>query len=196
MRFQPLPGTAKEAQNITTIIESRVPTKEFLQKNATEDNLLTIKSPKVLHIATHGFFINNSEVPNPMLKSGIALSGANYSLVKHRSDGVVTALKLMGLNLNGTDLVVLSACETGVVDIDSTDTVSALGKAFIQAGAKDVVMSLWKVDDTQTANLMKMFYQEQQNKNRYKTALREAKLKMIRDGLHPYYWGAFLINGL
>jgi CHAT domain-containing protein len=131
-----------------------------------------------------------------MLKSGIALAGANTSVIRGKSDGVVTALKLSGLDLKGTDLVVLSACETGVVDINSTDSVSGLSKAFIQAGAKDIIMSLWSVDDQATKELMSSFYWEMKVKKNYAKALKVAKLKMITEGKHPFYWGAFVLNGL
>ncbi len=195
MRFAPLPGTAAEAEAIkTTLKQSKI--KEYRQTKATESTLLNVKEPQILHIATHGFFINDNSIPNPMLKSGIALTGANSSAIKGRSDGIVTALKLSGLNLKGTDLVVLSACETGVVDIDSTDSVSGLSKAFIQAGAKDIIMSLWAVDDQATKELMGFFYQEMKKEDNYAKSLKQAKLHMIDQGRHPFYWAAFIVSGL
>ncbi|MEA3491884.1 MAG: CHAT domain-containing tetratricopeptide repeat protein, partial [Campylobacterota bacterium] len=196
MRFAPLPGTKAEAKAIkATLIEDTV--SEYQESRATESTLMKIKEPHILHIATHGFFINDATIPNPMLKSGIALAGANKSAIRGKSDGIVTALKLSGLDLGGTDLVVLSACQTGVVDINSTDSVSGLSKAFIQAGAKDIVMSLWSVDDEATKELMTSFYQEMKGKEKsYAEALKSAKLKMIEDGRHPFYWGAFVVSGL
>jgi len=195
MRFAALPGTKAEAKAIKATLNKNS-VSEYQQNKATESTLMTIKEPKILHIATHGFFINDNTIPNPMLKSGIALAGANASVIKGKSDGVVTALKLSGLNLKGTDLVVLSACETGVVDINSTDSVSGLSKAFIQAGAKDIVMSLWSVDDEATKELMTSFYQEMKENKNYAKALKAAKLKMIEEGRHPFYWGAFVVSGL
>jgi CHAT domain-containing protein len=195
MHFAPLPGTKAEAEAITrTLKDTNI--QEYEKENATESALIEIKGPKVLHIATHGFFINDNTIPNPMLKSGIALAGANVSAIKGKSDGIVTALKLSGLDLKGTDLVVLSACETGVVDINATDSVSGLSKAFIQAGAKDIVMSLWSVDDQATKELMSSFYQEMKATKNYAEALKAAKLKMIEEGRHPFYWGAFVVSGL
>jgi len=194
MRFSPLPGTQAEAHAIETLLgKTRV--KEYIETNATESNLFKIKRPKILHIATHGFFINDKTIPNPMLKSGIALSGANISAIRGQSDGIVTALKLVGLDLKGTDLVVLSACNTGVVDPRSTESVSGLAKAFIQAGAKDIVMSLWSVNDQSTKELMTSFYRQIDQKKSYIDALREAKLKMIRRNMHPYFWGPFILSG-
>jgi CHAT domain-containing protein len=157
---------------------------------------MQLRSPKILHIATHGFFINDDTVPNPMLKSGIALSGANKSVIRGENDGVVTALKLSGLDLKGTELVVLSACQTGVVDSETTENVSGLSKAFIQAGAIDIVMSLWSVDDNATKELMGSFYKEMQGGEGYAEALRKAKLEMIKKGIHPFFWAPFIISGM
>jgi CHAT domain-containing protein/Tfp pilus assembly protein PilF len=195
MRFSPLDGTKEEAKNIKAILNDKIV--EYLQDEANEDNLIDIQQPKILHIATHGFFINDNSIPNPMLKSGIALTGANSSAIKGESNGIVTALKLSGLKLKGTDLVVLSACETGVVDIDNTDGVSGLGKAFIQAGAKNMVMSLWSVGDQATKDLMTSFYKEiVQNNNNYADALQKAKMEMVKQDMHPFYWAGFVISGL
>ena len=193
--FAQLPGTRAEANAIKSIL-GEGSTIEYLQDDASESNLTKVKQPNILHIATHGFFINDDTIPNPMLKSGIVLTGANKSRIKGKGDGIVTALKLSGLDLKGTDLVVLSACETGVVDINSTDSVSGLSKAFIQAGAKDIVMSLWSVDDQATKELMTSFYQEMKGTKEYAKALKAAKLKMIAERRHPFYWGAFVVSGL
>ena len=132
-----------------------------------------------------------------MLQSGLVFAGANVSLQNDTGEGIVTALDLSGLDLKGMDLVVLSACETGKVDPNNTNGVSGLTKAFIQAGANDVVMSLWKVSDKETSSLMQAFYQTgKDNKGRYANALKQSKLAMIEKGLHPYYWAAFVLSGL
>lgn len=194
MRFNNLPGTKAEAEAIKeTLKEDGVI--EFLKESATESNLIKVDNPRILHIATHGFFLNDKTIPNPLLKSGIALAGANASVIQGKSGGIVTALKLSGLSLKDTELVVLSACETGVVDTNSTESVSGLSKAFIQAGAKNIVMSLWSVADQETMELMKGFYQEIKKDKDYSEALRNSKLKMIKEDLHPFYWAAFIING-
>jgi len=195
MRFDPLPGTEAEAKAVKATMKKEF-VSEYQTNNATESTLMKVKEPKFLHIATHGFFINDNNIPNPMLKSGIALAGANTSAIQGKSDGIVTALKLSGLDLKRTDLVVLSACQTGVVDINSTDSVSGLSKAFIQAGTKNIVMSLWSVDDQATKELMASFYQEMKHSNNYAKALKAAKLKMISEGRHPFYWAAFVLSGL
>ena len=189
MRFSKLLGTKKEAEAIKKILHGR-DIKEYTQSEATEANLLKVVQPKILHIATHGFFIK-SRLPNPMLKSGIALAGANKNIA-----GVVTALKLSGLNLKGTELVVLSACETGLVNVNSTDSVSGLSKAFIQSGAKDIVVSLWSVSDMGTKEFMKLFYKEIAKEKSYLEALREAKIEMIKQGIPIFIWSPFIMNGV
>ena len=195
MQFGNLIGTKKEAKTVKKILGENSVT-EFQELKATEDNFMKTHRPPILHIATHGFFINSPKIFNPMLKSGIALSGANISAKEGRSDGIITALKLSGLNLRGTDLVVLSACNTGVVDVNSTESVSSLSKAFIQAGAKDVVMSLWSVDDWATKNLMSFFYKNIKIEKSYAKALREAKIRMIKEGDPIFHWAGFVVNGL
>lgn len=197
MKFGALKGTVEEAKRIKKILKNADEIDSYAGTDANESVLLELKSPKILHLATHGFFINDDRIPNPMLKSGIVLSGANYNAFHNDKDyGIVTALKLSGLNLKGTDLVVLSACSTGVIDLNSTENISGLSKAFIQAGAKNVIMSLWEVDDMKTMEFMSSFYQESQKNNNYAKALRASKLKMIEENLHPYFWSAFILNGI
>ena len=170
--------------------------KLFSRENANEENILAVKSPKILHITTHGYFISDENITNPMLKSGVALSGANIGIKQQTGEGLVNALKLSGLSLDGTDLVVLSACETGLVDVKDTSSVASLPKTFIQAGSKNVLMSLWSVDDNSTVELMKEFYTDTQgNENKFNEVLRNAKIKMIKEGKHPFYWAAFIMSG-
>lgn len=189
--FTRLKGFKEEENAIKAVFGTNI--KIYDRENASEKNMFSISSPKVLHITTHGFFINNEKIIDPMLKSGIALSGAN---TKDKS-GIVMALRMSGLKLSGTDMVVLSACETGVVDSKDTSAVAALPKTFIQAGAKNVMMSLWKVDDKQTVNLMSTFYEGLKDKNQpnYNVLLKNSKIEMIKQDLHPYYWAGFIING-
>jgi len=193
MNISSLDGTKEEAKAIKKILPN---VEVFEQEYASEVNLLKVKQPKILHIATHGFFDNDTTIQNPMLNSGIVLSEAKKSRKKSKLYGFVTALKISGLDLKGTELVVLSACDTGLANINGTDSISGLGKAFIQAGAKDVVMSLWKVDDNMTKELMVDFYKNIKNGLKYNEALKEAKLKMIKENKSPYYWAGFILNGL
>lgn len=189
--FDDLKGSLKELKVITRFHNN---VDIYKGKNATVFNLLKIKNPKILHISTHGFFLKNSSA-NFMQQSGLALAGANDTKLKCDTYGIVTALKLSNLELIETELVVLSACDTGVGRIEFAEGVSGLSKAFIQAGAKNIMMSLWSVDDKQTANLMENFYKNlNKKKTNYIDSLRDAKLQMIK--LHPYYWSSFVINGI
>ena len=193
MHFSNLDGTKKEAESIKEIMKEK---NVFLYEGieANEENLFKVKQPKILHIATHGFFIQ-SELSNPMLNSGIVLSGANSALEEGRGEGVVTALKLSGMNLKDTELVVLSACETGLVGLNSPDTVSLLSTAFMQAGAKAIVASLWSVRDKETQELMEHFYKEIKKGLPYAEALQKTKIEMIKAGASPSVWSAFILNG-
>ena len=178
-------------------------------------------------LATHGFFLNDQglsayddvtnlpnsaatvpsnetdRIENPLLRSGIALAGANSALKSlHQSDGIVTAEKVLGLRLRGTDMVVLSACDTGVGKVSTGEGVFGLRRAFTQAGARSMVMSMWSVPDRETKELMIAFYKNIKtgNGDRCK-ALREAALeqkavsKRRYGSDNPLYWGAFVFLG-
>ena len=191
--FKRLRGFKKEEEVLQSSFNG---VKLFSRENANEENILRVKSPKILHITTHGYFISDENITNPMLKSGVALSGANIGIKQQTGEGLVNALKLSGLSLDGTDLVVLSACETGLVDIKDTSSVASLPKTFIQAGSKNVLMSLWSVDDNSTVELMKEFYTDTKgNEKKFNEVLRNAKIKMIKEGKHPFYWAAFIMSG-
>jgi CHAT domain-containing protein/Tfp pilus assembly protein PilF len=166
----------------------------YQEENATVNNLFKINPPKILHISTHGILLNNKNILNPMKRSVLAFSGADNAKYQGDARGFATALKLSSLNLEGTELVVLSACDTGLGEIHQAEGVIGLPKAFIQAGAKKVIMSLWSVSDNQTALLMRYFYDSISSEKDYSMAFREAKLKMIT--MHPYFWSAFIINGI
>jgi len=191
--FNNLPGTAKEAIEITQLFP-KDSVNSYIQENANEKKLFEIEAPKILHIATHGYFLSNKPISNPLLKVGIALNGANESIKNGQGEGIVTGFEIATMNLKGTDMVVLSACETGLGEVDDGEGVSGLGQAFIRAGAKKVIMSLWKVPDDETSQLMQEFYKNLNSSN-YDDALRLAKLSLIHKGLSPYYWGGFIMNG-
>ncbi len=191
--FSPLTGAKAEAETIRTIFADR-PVRLYLEKNATEENLFALKSPEILHLSTHGYF-DHGRAPNPMLRSAIALAGANYAYTTGGGAGIVTALKLSGMHLKGTGLVVLSACETGVMDADDTESISGLSKAFIVAGAQDVMVSLWSVSDRGTQKLMELFYREVRQGRSYAQALRAAKIRLLRDGAPAFIWAPFILNG-
>jgi len=206
--IDPLPGTGKEIAAISSILKSNG-YKNTIYQNAvaTEANIKEVKSPKLLHIATHGFFIadvkadNNKvfSVPlnnineNALLRSGLLL--ANAGKAEGANNGVLTAYEAMNLDLTNTDLVVLSACETGLGDIMSGEGVYGLQRSFEVAGAKAVIMSLWKVDDAATQLLMTSFYKNwMQSKNKL-ASFRKAQKTLKASYPEPYYWGAFVMQG-
>ena len=136
-------------------------------------------------------------VENPLLRSGLALAGFNER-ASGEEDGVLTALEVAQLNLSGTQLVVLSACETGLGDIANGEGVYGLRRAFAIAGAETQVLSLWQVDDAGTAELMAAYYENLLSGSGRAGALRQVQLEMINSQsryAHPYYWAAFITTG-
>jgi CHAT domain-containing protein len=172
--------------------------------------------------ATHGFFLSDQQIKtdriglpdrqpsgieDPMLRSGLYFAGANRTLAgkpvpEGLDNGVLTAMEAGGLNLRGTELVVLSACNTGLGDVKNGEGVFGLRRALQEAGAQSVLMSLWSVPDEETLDLMKLFYAKWLDGMEIHQALKEAQLemreqvKMSHDGKDlPYYWGAFVLVG-
>jgi len=216
LEFDSLPATKDEAAAIKNVLPN---TKVLLGKDATETVVKQLHSPSILHLATHGFFITDVEqnlnaspdfeltprqpkiieVENPLLRSGLALAGANKrNQVKNGSDdGVLTALEVAGLDLRSNQLVVLSACDTGKGDVKVGDGVYGLRRALVIAGSQSQVLSLWLVDDVATKELMVKYYQNlQAGKGRHE-ALRAAQLEMLntQEYEHPQYWAAFVPSG-
>ncbi|HEX8436704.1 CHAT domain-containing tetratricopeptide repeat protein, partial [Archangium sp.] len=198
----PLPGTRQEAEAIQRLLPQA---QLLLGPEASKQQLLTLPAPGVLHIATHGFFLEDSvtpegsravgsfgalsgapatqHLPDPLLRSGLVLSGA-AAQQPHSPDGsLVTALELAGLNLWGTELVVLSACETGRGDVKLGQGVYGLRRALLSAGAETVVSSLWKVNDDTTRQLMQGYYRHLLAGEPRVSALRAAMLELRQ--AHP-----------
>jgi CHAT domain-containing protein/tetratricopeptide (TPR) repeat protein len=203
--FEPLPGTAAEAQAIKSLLANA---KVFTGDQATETALKGVVAPRVLHVATHGFFLEDQDLSaatkpgsapaaeDPMLRSGLVFAGANSGR-SGSDDGVLTALEAAALDLAGTELVVLSACETGVGDVRTGEGVFGLRRAFMVAGAETLVMSLWQVDDDATRRLMEEFYGRLAKGEGRAEALRQASLALLRDPArrHPFYWASFISTG-
>jgi CHAT domain-containing protein len=140
------------------------------------------------------------KVENPLLRSGLALAGVNTwlrggSTPPEAEDGILTAEDVSGLDLLDTELVVLSACETGLGEVRTGEGVFGLRRAFVVAGAKTLVMSLWRVPDRQTQELMEDFYRRILMGQACADALREAQLAMKAKCPNPYCWGAFICQG-
>jgi CHAT domain-containing protein len=205
-----LPGTAIEINEIERLLKQAGWQIQKLEEvNASEEKLKTIQNPRVFHIATHGFFLSNSEkqnattnniAQNPLLRSGLLLEGAGDVLAKSSMNfnlepGVLTAAEAMNLQLDNTELVILSACETGLGDIQFGEGVFGLQRSFLVAGASLLVMSLFKVSDEVTQKLMVQFYQRWLQSGDKRQAFREAKLAIKTEFPQPRFWGAFNMIG-
>ena len=211
-----LPGTREEIAAVSAISKSKgFNTSTYLEKEASEENFKKIASPSLLHIATHGFFLPESQSvgekvfgidvnqanDNPLLRSGLMLADAEQTMevatqgteVSTTNNGVLTAYEVITLDLKNTDLVVLSACETGLGEIKSGEGVYGLQRAFQLAGAKSVVMSLWKVSDEATKQLMTSFYKEWMGGKKKEEAFSTAQKSLREKFPEPYYWGAFVM---
>jgi CHAT domain-containing protein len=219
--FAPLAGTAMEARDLKSIFPDA---KVLTGPQASKAELEHVESPTILHIATHGFFLQNAAdeqaekeanehsvttdsrkargvqselgTQNPLLRSGLALAGANFEK-DGKADGILTALEASNLNLWGTKLVTLSACDTGVGAVRNGEGVYGLRRAFFIAGAETVVMSLWPVSDSVTRELMTAYYRGLKDGLGRGDALRQAQLAMLnRKGReHPFYWASFIQVG-
>ena len=224
-KFAPLPGTAQETKELASLW----PNAQVLTgAQATVGALKAVQGPVLLHVATHGFFLADQQDPtvtgarsgrrsaelfgdlpaaalpqlgkdDPLLRSGLALAGANR---QPDGRGVVTALEVAGLDLAGTQLAVLSACETGVGDVHNGEGVFGLRRALVLAGAQTQVMSLWKVDDAATRDLMVAMHKALLGAEGHAPlsrvqALRQAQVALSADAkqAHPFYWAAFVLAG-
>lgn len=210
-RFPPLPGTEREAEAVRSALASAT---VLTGPSATEEALKRAQRPRVLHIATHGFFLPDQGSPadpastrgagiespawseNPLLRSGLALAGANARRSSSdEDDGILTALEISSLDLHGTQLVVLSACETGLGEVLRGDGVYGLRRALLLAGAETQVMSLWKVGDMATRDLMTSYYAALARGGGRSEALRSAQLEIRRERPHPHAWAGFIASG-
>ncbi|MGZ3458885.1 MAG: CHAT domain-containing protein, partial [Archangium sp.] len=213
-----LPGTRKEAQAIQRLFPQA---QLLLGPAATKDALLKLETPGLLHIATHGFFLEDASAPantrtvgyigaasesgpqqrppDPLLRSGLVLAGAHAPAAQsgspRREDSLVTALELAGLDLWGTQLVVLSACDTGRGDVKLGQGVYGLRRSLVVAGAETVVTSLWKVNDDTTRELMEAYYRHLLAGQGRTSALREAMRALRQKQPHPHFWAPFIAIG-
>ncbi len=205
-KFASLPGTNTEVMKIDEILKSKTwTTSVYLKRLANEKNLKNVQSPDILHVATHGFFSSdkvkiNSDVRNDFLfHSGLVLAGANRNLNEETQDfyddGILTAYEVMNLDLSNTDLVVLSACETGLGKVENGEGVYGLQRSFLQAGARNILISLWKVDDLVTQELMVKFYRYLFQANSEREALKLAQLELMKTSPDPMRWGGFILVG-
>jgi CHAT domain-containing protein/Tfp pilus assembly protein PilF len=219
--FPPLPYAAQEGEALQGLLPGAT---LLIKGQATKAALGQVRSPKLLHIATHSFFLEDQpltsagergaqaltddperalqrlegrgvRIESPLLRSGLALAGANEH--KEEDNGILTALEVTGLNLWGTKLVALSACDTGVGEVKNGDGVHGLRRALVLAGAETQVMSLWAVSDKATRELMVSYYRMLKQGQGRGESLRRVQLEMLKNvnRRHPYYWASFIQSG-
>ena len=209
LRWAPLPGTQKEGEAIAQLTDAVL----LSERQASAAAVQQSPAAPLLHIASHGFFLpdqsqsnpnNNSSTPrldNPMLRSGIALAGANQASQRSpgSDDGYLTALEVAQLDWRGTELVVISACESGLGMHQAGEGVYGLKRAIAVSGARSSLLSLWKVDDTATAAFMQSFYQRLKNGDGRAEALTRTQAEFrshpIPAWRHPSVWAAFQLSG-
>lgn len=217
-QWTPLPGSEREGQQVagllgTSLISGPAATTTALQRQ---------QGPRVLHIATHGFFVANQDSPptdplqvvqeqtqqlqalrqeDPQLRSGLVFSGANQPDSDPSDDGYLTAAEAVTLNLKGTELVVLSACSTGQGEVRTGEGVYGLQRSLTVAGARSTLLSLWKVDDAATAAFMERFYKRlkagEDRSNALAAVQQEFRNGTAGDGQwkEPYFWAAWQLVG-
>jgi CHAT domain-containing protein/tetratricopeptide (TPR) repeat protein len=211
--YAPLPNTAAEASAIREVFGTA---QVLTGAGATESAVKQVAAPWLLHIATHGFFLSApAESPdeakrgfvherrraaleeNPLLRSGLVLAGVKSGQGGGGEDGVLTALEVAGLDLWGTKLVVLSACDTGLGDVTNGEGVYGLRRALVLAGAESQLISLWRVSDTGTLDLMARYYHLLGGRAGRAEALRQVQLEFLRRPAraHPFYWAGFILAG-
>jgi CHAT domain-containing protein/tetratricopeptide (TPR) repeat protein len=231
LSWRQLPGTGVEVQQVGTLLaRNRWHVESYTQARALEEVMKRVRGPRILHVATHGFFLSDEDAPqscststspstapdsfgpsrslkqDPMLRSGLVFTGANRlssgePIPGGMDDGILTAYEAMDLNLGGTELVVLSACDTGLGETKAEEGVFGLRRALQVAGARSILMAMWQVPDVNTEKLMQAFYTKLLNGEEKHTALREAQIELrnnIKRELgrdYPREWGAFVMVG-
>ena len=224
LHWSPLPATEKEGESIAKLTNARLLT----QRHASASAVQSAEAPRMIHIASHAFFLADQsktqktataiarssqagtdglrtaaiQGENPLLRSGIALAGANRALQQTAAsddDGYLTALEVAQLDWKGTELVVISACESGRGDIRAGEGVYGLKRAIAVAGARSSLLSLWKVDDAATAAFMQSFYERLKAGTPRADALAATQKQFRQHPIpawrHPYVWAAFQLSG-
>ena len=209
----PLPGTREEIEGIHRILlNNHIKAEILVDQNASEQNIKMTAQPYILHVATHGFFNEDVDLrksmsmgiqvskakDNALLRSGLLFNDAASVYTKNpifdgTDNGILYAYEAMNLNLQDTRLVVLSACETGVGEVVNGEGVYGLSRSFQVAGGEKILMSLWKVDDRATRELMITFYENWLRLNDPQQAFLQAQKSIKEKYPQPFYWGAFVL---
>lgn len=211
-----LPSTKDEITSIELLLENtKTSVQVFMLNEANEESFkaLSTNAPDIIHVATHGFFFpseddvttsffsglsTSNQKDNSLLYSGLLFAGANNAwigktLAEGVEDGILTADEVSRLDLTGNKLIVLSACETGLGDIDNINGVFGLQRGLKKAGVGTILMSLWKVPDEETQQLMSVFYEHYLSGESAHQALKVAQQQLQKQGKSPYYWAGFVL---
>jgi CHAT domain-containing protein len=215
-----LGGTAIESLRIQQQLKTRnILNTRYTGSEGNEESFKQLDGAKtaLIHLATHGFFLEDVErkpddrepvqrmggggqqkaVENPLLRSGLILAGGNHAWsgtpVEGVEDGILTADEIARLNLTGTRLVVLSACQTGLGDVNNGEGVFGLQRAFKLAGVETLIMSLWDVSDSATSELMTVFYEQWLSGRSKQEAFKEAQRRVREKYPAPFFWAAFVL---
>ena len=214
VKIPEISGTRDEVLILDTLFRKmNIDTDIKINRDASEMNFKHVGAYDIIHLASHGYFLPENEMKNrkkafginvkkaavnPLLRSGILLSGAAWAFGEMNGgsdNGILTSFEAININLESASLVVLSACETGLGKVKNGEGVYGLQRAFIVAGADNLIMSLWKIDDKITTHLMEKLYLNIVSGQNYSEALRNAQLAIKSEYRHPYFWGAFVIIG-
>lgn len=212
LQFTRLAATTREAADLQVALRDSPfgPVRCFSGDRALSGVFKAVRSPRILHIATHGYYKPDKSGPadrfaprsNPLLRSVLAFAGANVTREDDApDDGLVTAEEVSLMDLRGTELVVLSACESGVGDVKNAEGVYGLRRAFLNAGARTLITSLIEVPDEATQQLMSDFYTSLRDSKGKLESLHSAELRLIRErrkaghAAHPFYWAGFILIG-
>lgn len=195
--LEALPYSGREINAIAeTLRNNQWEVAKSLNKEATIDDFLAHTDRSVIHVATHGFFSADlvpvkSELPD----AGLLASGLVFTPDSTASSTVLTGYEILGMDFSHTDLIVLSACETGLGEIRNGEGIDGLQRAFLGSGAKNLILSLWQVDDKATQELMVRFYSAYLKGSDIRSAFRQSQLDMLSEGYTPRYWSAFILAG-
>lgn len=199
LRFPSLPGARAEGEALVQLLDRAT---LFTGADAAAWRVRDLTSPVVLHLATHGFYVPRDEAPDDfVVTSGVVFAGVNRWLARDcpvgsgGETGILTSEDVSTLRLLETELVVLSSCRSGVGDLVHGEGVFGLRRAFAAAGARAIVVSLWKVPDEETKELMLEFYRHLRDGCAKPDAMRNAKLTLRTRNPDPFYWGGFICDG-